>query len=117
MSLAQALNRELGSASMPPASDTIFVVDDDVSVRESLELLIENEGWDVETFQSAQEFLDRPRILTPSCLILDISLPGLNGLELQKTATSDQDLFDQMTELYPHWVANQSWLMFGFPQP
>jgi hypothetical protein len=36
---------------------------------------------------------------------------------LQKTATSDQELFDQMTELYPHWVANQSWLMFGFPQP
>ena len=83
MSLAQAFCRELGSAPMPPASDIVFVIDDDVSVRESLELLIENEGWCVETFPSAQEFLDRPRILAPSCLILDISLPGLNGLELQ----------------------------------
>jgi len=62
----------------------VFVVDDDVSVRESLELLIRNEGWQPETFASAQEFLDRPRALVPSCLLLDISLPGLNGLELQK---------------------------------
>ncbi|HTT24589.1 MAG TPA: response regulator [Candidatus Sulfotelmatobacter sp.] len=90
MSLAQALNRELGSAPMPSASDIVFVVDDDVSVRESLELLIENEGWHVETFPSAQEFLDRPRILVPSCLILDISLPGLNGLELQQRISPEQ---------------------------
>lgn len=62
----------------------VFVVDDDVSVRESLELLIRNEGWQPETFASAQEFLDRSRALVPSCLLLDISLPGLNGLELQK---------------------------------
>src|SRR5215467_6272588 len=62
----------------------VFVVDDDVSVRESLELLIRNEGWQPETFASAQDFLDRPRALVPSCLLLDISLPGLNGLELQK---------------------------------
>jgi FixJ family two-component response regulator len=62
----------------------VFVVDDDISVRESLELLIHTEGWRPETFASAQEFLDRPRIFAPSCLVLDVSLPGLNGLELQK---------------------------------
>ena len=62
----------------------VFVVDDDVSVRESLELLIKNEGWQPETFASAQEFLNRPRAFVPSCLLLDISLPGLNGLDLQK---------------------------------
>jgi len=84
MSLAQGIHRELGSAQMPPASDIVFVIDDDVSVREALELLIQNEGWQVETFPSAQEFLDRPRIQAASCLILDISLPGLNGLELQE---------------------------------
>jgi FixJ family two-component response regulator len=54
----------------------VFVVDDDVSVRESLELLIENAGWRPETFVSAQEFLVRPRALTPSCLVLDVSMPG-----------------------------------------
>jgi len=62
----------------------VFVVDDDVSVRESLELLIRNEGWRVEAFALAQEFLDRPRVHVPSCLVLDVSLPDLNGLELQK---------------------------------
>ncbi len=68
------------SAAMP----IVFIVDDDISVRESLELLIQTEGWQPETFASAGEFLDRPRALVPSCLVLDISLPGLNGLELQK---------------------------------
>ena len=62
----------------------VFVVDDDISVRESLELLIESEGWQPETFVSAQEFLARPRTLVPSCLVLDVSLPDVNGLDLQK---------------------------------
>jgi FixJ family two-component response regulator len=64
-------------------SDTpiVFVVDDDISVRESLESLIRCEGWQSETFASAQEFLDRPRVHIPNCLVLDVSLPGLNGLE------------------------------------
>jgi FixJ family two-component response regulator len=66
------------------ATPIVFVVDDDISVRESLELLILSEGWEPETFASAQEFLARPRALVPSCLVLDVSLPGLNGLELQK---------------------------------
>jgi FixJ family two-component response regulator len=66
------------------ATPIVFVVDDDISVRESLELLIRTEGWEPETFASAQEFLARPRALVPSCLVLDVSLPGLNGLDLQK---------------------------------
>jgi FixJ family two-component response regulator len=66
------------------ATPIVFVVDDDISVRESLELLIRSEGWQPETFESAQEFLAHPRALVPSCLVLDFSLPGLNGLELQK---------------------------------
>jgi FixJ family two-component response regulator len=69
---------------MTPATPIVFVVDDDISVRESLELLIRSEGWQPETFASAQEFLARPRMLVPSCLVLDVSLPGLNGLDLQK---------------------------------
>ena len=68
----------------------VFVVDDDVSIRESLELLIRQEGLGVETFVSAQEFLGRPRATVPSCLVLDYSLPGLNGLELQKRVAVEQ---------------------------
>jgi FixJ family two-component response regulator len=69
---------------MSAAAPIVFIVDDDISVRESLELLIQNEGWRAETFVSAQEFLDYPRAALPSCLVLDVSLPGLNGLELQQ---------------------------------
>jgi FixJ family two-component response regulator len=69
---------------MPQATPFVFVVDDDISVRESLELLIRFAGWQPETFASAQEFLARPRAPVPSCLVLDVSLPGLNGLDLQK---------------------------------
>ena len=84
MCLAGTLGHEMGSSPMATAKPIVFVVDDDVWVRESLETLIRDEGWQPETFSSAQQFLDRPRALTPSCLVLDISLPGLNGLELQK---------------------------------
>jgi FixJ family two-component response regulator len=80
-----ALNDEVGFRAMPQEKPVVFVVDDDISVRESLELLLRSEGWQVETFLSAQYFLDRPRALVPSCLVLDVSLPGLNGLELQKS--------------------------------
>jgi FixJ family two-component response regulator len=69
---------------MSPATPIVFVVDDDVSVRESLELLIRCAGWQPELFASAQEFLTCPQALVPSCLVLDVSLPGLNGLDLQK---------------------------------
>jgi FixJ family two-component response regulator len=91
MSLAFALGSELGSAPMQVASPIVFVVDDDVSVRESLELLIQNEGWQAETFASAQEFLERPRAALPSCLVLDVSLPGLNGLDLQQQISSERN--------------------------
>lgn len=67
----------------------VFVVDDDVSVRQSLELLIRTEGWQVETFSSADEFLTRPRVLEPSCLVLDVSLPGISGFDLQKRIAAE----------------------------
>jgi FixJ family two-component response regulator len=84
MNLTHALCHELGAPPLSGMGPIVFVVDDDISVRESLELLIRCEGWQPETFSSGQEFLSRPRALVPSCLVLDFSLPGLNGLELQK---------------------------------
>lgn len=90
MNLARALGHEVESSRMSDGTPIVFVVDDDVSVRESLELLIRCEGWQPEIFASAQEFLSRPRVLVPSCLILDVSLPGLNGLDLQKRIASDR---------------------------
>src|SRR5215475_8628096 len=78
------------SSPMSHDTPTVFVVDDDVSVRESLELLIKFAGWQPETFASAEEFLARPRTVTPSCLVLDVSLPDLNGLELQKLIATDR---------------------------
>jgi FixJ family two-component response regulator len=75
---------------MSHATPIVFVVDDDVSVRESLELLISSAGWQPETFASAQEFLFRPRVLAPSCLVLDVALPDLNGLDLQKRVAVDR---------------------------
>lgn len=75
---------------MVMATPIVFVVDDDMSVRKSLELLIDSAGWQPETFPSAQEFLHRPRVVGPSCLVLDVSLPGLDGLELQKRVAPDR---------------------------
>jgi FixJ family two-component response regulator len=79
-----AVGRELTLPPVSQISPVVFVVDDDASVRTSLELLIRCEGWRAETCSCAQEFLDRPRALGPSCLVLDYSLPDINGLELQK---------------------------------
>jgi len=75
---------------MSHATPVVFVVDDDTSVRESLGGLIDSAGWRSETFPSAQEFLHRPRVVGPSCLVLDVSLPDLDGLELQKRMASDR---------------------------
>jgi FixJ family two-component response regulator len=75
---------------MSQSSPIVFVVDDDVSVRESLELMIRSAGWEPRLFASAQEFLSLPRILCPSCLVLDVSLPGLNGLDLQKRVAGER---------------------------
>ncbi|MGJ4960349.1 response regulator transcription factor [Bradyrhizobium sp. HKCCYLRH2015] len=71
-----------------PSRSKVFVVDDDPSVRESLEELISTRGWETETFATAQEFLSRPQDFVPSCLVLDVSLPGLSGLELQNHLVS-----------------------------
>jgi len=68
----------------------VFVVDDDASVRRSLESLIRSQGWQAETFPSAQEFLARPRVPVPSCLVLDVTLPDLNGLDVQKRVAVDR---------------------------
>jgi len=90
MNSASAPARESSSLPMSNATPIVFVVDDDISVRESLELLIRCAGWQPETFASAQEFLARPRLLVPSCLVLDVTLPGLNGLDLQKRIAVDR---------------------------
>jgi FixJ family two-component response regulator len=75
---------------MSQATPVVFVVDDDISIRESLELLIRCAGWQPQLFASAQEFLALPRVVAPSCLVLDVSLPGLNGLDLQKRVAGDR---------------------------
>ena len=68
----------------------VFVVDDDIAVRQSLELLVDSAGWRFESFSSAQDFLLRPQAVGPSCLVLDVGLPDLNGLELQKRVAADR---------------------------
>lgn len=72
------------------ATPVVFVVDDDVSVREALDSLIRCSGWQAETFASAGEFLLRPRVLAPSCLVLDVTLPDLSGLDLQSRIAADR---------------------------
>ena len=84
MNTTSAICCEESSCIMTNASPIVFVVDDDISMRESLGALIQDEGWQVETFMSAEDFLNRPYEIVPHCLVLDISMPGLNGLELQK---------------------------------
>jgi FixJ family two-component response regulator len=75
---------------MPDPTPIVFVIDDDVSVRESLELLVRYEGWQAETFACAADFLARPREFVPSCLILDLSLPGFSGLDLQEQIAGER---------------------------
>jgi FixJ family two-component response regulator len=72
------------------ATPVVFVVDDDAAVRESLELLIEQSGWRPRTFASAKEFLARPRAVVPSCLVLDVTLPDVSGLDLQKRIAAER---------------------------
>jgi FixJ family two-component response regulator len=75
---------------MQHASALVYVVDDDVSVRESLELLIEHAGWQPKVFSSATAFLEQPRPQVPACLVLDVHLPDLNGLDLQTSMGSQR---------------------------
>ena len=84
MHLIDITNRLPRLLAMPPTRPTVVVVDDDISVRESLELLIQNEGWQPALFESAQEFLAHLPTVVPSCLILDVNLPDLSGLDIQQ---------------------------------
>jgi FixJ family two-component response regulator len=78
------------TAAISRGEPVVFVVDDDISVRESLELSLSCSGWHVETFACAEEFLARPRPIVPNCLVLDVYLPGLDGLDLQKHLATDR---------------------------
>ena len=84
MSLAHVFGQDLSLQCVSNYAPIVFVVDDDISVRESLDLLIRSEGWQPETFESPEEFLARPRPLVPSCLVLDVSMTNVNALDLQK---------------------------------
>lgn len=75
---------------MSDTTPTVFVVDDDVSVRESVEALIQFAGWRAATFGSAYDFLSHPRTPGPSCLVLDVGLPDLSGLDLQARVAVDR---------------------------
>jgi FixJ family two-component response regulator len=90
MNSASASFHESRSSLISPVTPIVFVVDDDISVRESLEALIRFAGWQPQTFGSAQEFLSNPRVFVPSCLVLDVTLPDLNGLDLQKRLATDR---------------------------
>src|SRR5258705_2528469 len=87
---ASASFHESRSSLMSRDTPIVFVVDDDISVRESLESLIRFAGWQPQTFASAQEFLSHPRVFVPSCLVLDVTLPDLNGLDLQNRIAKDR---------------------------
>lgn len=80
----RAVGHELGFSKTSQLTSIVFVVDDDASLRKSLEFLIRSAGWQPKTFASAEEFLECPRATVPHCLVLDVSLPGLSGLDLQK---------------------------------
>ena len=87
-----AIHSQTEAATMADVTPIVFVVDDDVSVRESLELLIRTAGWQPGLFASAQEFLFHPRPTVPCCLVLDVTLPGLSGLELQQHLAERTDM-------------------------
>lgn len=92
MSSTTAAGSDSKAAAISRDTPVVFVVDDDISVRESLELLILSAGWQPETFASAEDFLDRSRSHGPSCLVLDVALPNLNGLDLQKRIVDRTDM-------------------------
>jgi FixJ family two-component response regulator len=89
MQLASARDHASKLARPLPVTPNVFIVDDDISVRESLESLIRFAGWQPETFASAEEFLAHPRAIVPCCLVLDYRLPRLDGLDLQKLVAAD----------------------------
>jgi FixJ family two-component response regulator len=90
MNSASVSSRNSQSSLLSRETPIVFVIDDDISVRESLEALIRFAGWQPQTFAFAQEFLARPRVFVPSCLVLDVTLPDLNGLDLQRRIAADR---------------------------
>lgn len=90
MNSVSQLDAKVGGLPPSQGGPVVFVVDDDISVREALESLIRFAGWLPETFKSANDFLARPRPRVPSCLLLDVSLPDINGLELQRLIAGDR---------------------------
>jgi FixJ family two-component response regulator len=90
MNSASTASHKSPPSHMSCGTPIVFVVDDDISVRESLESLIRFAGWQPQIFASAQEFLPRPPVFVPSCLVLDVMLPDLNGLDLQKRLATDR---------------------------
>src|SRR4051812_25615597 len=90
MHWGNAVGENVETKVMVDVAPIVYVVDDDVSVREALEALIREAGWQPKIFESAQEFLRQPRVTAPSCLILDVSLPDLNGLDLQEQVADDR---------------------------
>src|ERR1700734_4319507 len=90
MHLIDTINRLPRLPPVSPTRPTVVVVDDDISVRESLELLIQNEGWQPALFESAQEFLAQLPTVAPSCLILDVNLPDLSGLDIQQRISDEK---------------------------
>jgi CheY-like chemotaxis protein len=83
------MTRDLLPVSCPSLLPTVFVVDDDAAVLRSLERLLRSEGLKVATFTSAREFLERHDPDSPGCLLLDVAMPGMNGLELQRVLIAD----------------------------
>jgi FixJ family two-component response regulator len=81
---------EAKRSTTPADGPVVYIVDDDISVREALEALIQEAGWRPLVFASALQFLSQPRSPSPSCLILDLTLPDLNGLELQQKIAADR---------------------------
>src|SRR5690349_16942579 len=75
---------------MQTTTPVVFVVDDDATVRDSLELVIQHAGWQPETFACARAFLAYPRVHVPSCLVLDVTLPDLSGLDVQRRVAVDR---------------------------
>lgn len=88
----RAATRPIEQRGVDDFTPTVFIVDDDISVREALEALITDEGWESKSFASAEEFLAHRRSALPCCLVLDLALPGLSGLELQKQLTGRPDM-------------------------
>jgi FixJ family two-component response regulator len=90
--LLPSAHRDEAGSRRPPAKPIVFVVEDDFSFREFLKRLIESAGWQPETFASAWEFLSRPQALVPSCVVLDVGLPDINGLDVQQRLAGRSDM-------------------------